>query len=76
MFKTSGKQNLKTYSEVHGVSVKSNADDIRVDDNNNHLFIHVDTAKAHIKWIAALKFAITGSMYICAYYVSILCTSY
>jgi len=63
MFKTSHKEKLKTYAEVHGVSVKSNAEDIRVDDNGNYLFIHVDTAKAHIKWIAALKFAITGSMY-------------
>ena len=62
MFKNSDKEKLKTYTEVHSVSVKSNADDIRVDDVGSHILIHVDTAKAHIKWIVALKFAITGSM--------------
>ena len=63
IFKNSAKQKMKMYAEVHGVSVKSNADDIRVDDSGNQIFIRVDTAKEHIRWIAVLKSAITKCMY-------------
>jgi len=54
---------MKLFAEVHGVSAKSNADDIRVDGKNNQIFIRVDTAKEHIKWIATLQSAVTKSMY-------------
>ena len=60
---------MKLSAEVHGVSTKSNADDIRVDCKNIQIFVRVDTAKEHIKWIAALQSAITKSMYtlVCKY---------
>ena len=64
MFKGSDKEKLKTYAEVHGVSVKSNADDIRVDDVGNQILIRTFTTKSHINWTAALKHAITKSMHV------------
>jgi len=64
MFTTSDKKKQESSVEVHGVSVKSNVDNIRVDGKDRQIFIEVGTPREHIKWIAALKFSITQSTYV------------